>query len=45
MANRNEVTAQRRAVIRTMVSSVTRAEPREYQVSLVGYKDCMAPER
>jgi hypothetical protein len=37
MTNRDEVTAQRQAVIRAMVSSVKRAEPREYQVSLVGY--------
>ena len=36
-ANRDEVAAERTAVIKAMVSSLMRAEPREYHVGLVGY--------
>ena len=36
-ANREEVTAKRAAVIGAMVSSLKRAESREYHVGVVGY--------
>jgi hypothetical protein len=37
VGSREEVTAQRRAVIRAMVSSVMRGEQRDYLISVVGY--------